>query len=77
MLALIDTGLRRQEAYEIVQRSALKARDEGGSFRALLAGDPELSSRVNAERLNACFDLSHHLRHAGTIVDRAIAGESL
>ncbi len=74
MLALIDTGLRRQEAYEIVQRSALKARDEGGSFQALLAADPELSSRVPPARLAACFDLEHHLRHAGAIVDRALAG---
>ncbi len=75
MLALIDTGLRRQEAYEIVQRSALKARDEGGSFQTLLGADPELSSRLGAERLAACFDLEHHLRHAGAIVDRALAGE--
>jgi adenylosuccinate lyase len=75
MLALIETGLKRQQAYEIVQRSALKARDEGGSFRALLAADPELSSRVDDKRLAACFDLDHHLRHCGTIVDRALAGE--
>ena len=74
MLALIATGLRRQEAYEIVQRSALRARDEGGSFQALLTADPELSARVPAEKLAACFDLQHHLRHCGTIVDRALAG---
>ncbi len=72
MLALIETGLRRQEAYEIVQRSALQARDEGGSFRALLAADPELASRVPAARLERCFELAHHLRHCGAIVDRAL-----
>jgi adenylosuccinate lyase len=75
MLALIDTGLRRQEAYEIVQRSALKARDEGGRFQDLLAADAELTARLPAERLAACFDLTHHLRHCGTIVDRALVGE--
>jgi len=75
MLALIETGLRRQQAYEIVQRSALKARDEGLSFPELLAGDAELSQRLSAERLASCFDLDHHLRHCGTIVDRALAGE--
>jgi adenylosuccinate lyase len=75
MLALIETGLKRQEAYEIVQRSALKARDEGGSFPALLALDQAIKSRLTDERLAACFDLGHHLRHCGAIVDRALAGE--
>ncbi len=74
MLALIATGLRRQQAYEIVQRSALRARDEGGSFQALLTADPELNARVPADKLSACFDLKHHLRHCGAIVDRALAG---
>jgi adenylosuccinate lyase len=75
MLALIDTGLRRQEAYEIVQRSALKARDEGGRFQDLLAADPQLTERVSLERLASCFDLTHHLRFCGAIVDRALTGE--
>jgi adenylosuccinate lyase len=75
MLALVETGLKRQEAYEIVQRSALKARDGGGHFAALLALDPALKSRLSDERLAACFDLDHHLRHCGAIVDRALAGE--
>jgi adenylosuccinate lyase len=75
MLALIETGMRRQEAYEIVQRSALKARDQGGSFQALLGADPEVQSRLAPDRLVACFDLQHHLRHCGTIVERALAGE--
>ncbi len=75
MLALIETGLRRQQAYEIVQRSALKARDEGGRFQDLLAADPQLTERVSPERLASCFDLTHHLRPCGAIVDRALAGE--
>ena len=72
MLALIDTGLRRQEAYEIVQRSALEARDEGKSFQALLAADTDVTSRISTDKLASCFDLAHHVRHAGTIVDRAV-----
>jgi len=58
-----------------VQRSALESRDEGGSFQGLLAADPELASRITPERLASCFDLDHHVRHCGTIVDRALAGE--
>jgi adenylosuccinate lyase len=72
MLSLVRTGLPRQRAYEIVQRSALKARDEGGSFKALLAADPEVNSRLDGKTLDACFDLQHHLRHADVIFNRAL-----
>jgi adenylosuccinate lyase len=75
MLALVRTGLPRQTAYEIVQRSALRARDEGGDFHTLLAADPEVNSRLSAETLGAAFDLSHHLRHADRIIDRALSDE--
>ena len=75
MLALVRTGLPRQAAYEIVQRSALRARDEGGDFKSLLAADPEVSSRLAAGALDGAFDLSHHLRHSDRIIDRALADE--
>jgi adenylosuccinate lyase len=75
MLALVRTGLPRQTAYEIVQRSALRARDEGGDFKSLLAADPEVHGRLPAGALDAAFDLEHHLRHADRIVDRALSDE--
>jgi adenylosuccinate lyase len=75
MLALVRTGLPRQTAYEIVQRSALRARDEGGDFKALLAADPEVSARLPAGALDAAFNLEHHLRHADRIIDRALSDE--
>jgi adenylosuccinate lyase len=75
MLSLVRTGLPRQTAYEIVQRSALRARDEGGDFKSLLAADPEVSGRLPAGALDAAFDLEHHLRHADRIIDRALSDE--
>ena len=54
MLALVRRGLPRQRAYEMVQRSALAARDEGGTFRELLAADERgrrASPRARARRL--------------------------
>jgi adenylosuccinate lyase len=72
MLALVRTGLPRQKAYEIVQRSALAARDGAGAFPALLARDPEVSARLPEAELAACFDLDHHLRWAETILQRAL-----
>jgi adenylosuccinate lyase len=75
MLALVRTGLPRQAAYEIVQRSALRARDEGGDFKSLLAADAEVSSRLEPGVLDGAFDLQHHLRHADRIIDRALSDE--
>jgi adenylosuccinate lyase len=82
MLALVRTGLPRQRAYEMVQRSALVAIAEAakagqvgarpGRFRELLAADPEVAVRLQAAELDACFDLHHHLRHAPMIIARAI-----
>jgi adenylosuccinate lyase len=72
MLALIKTGLPRQQAYEIVQRAALAAREQGGDFRQHLAADPELAARLSAAELEACFDLGHHLRYADAILERTI-----
>jgi adenylosuccinate lyase len=72
MLALVRTGLARQRAYEIVQRSALAARDQGGDFKSLLRADPELHSRLDDKALDACFDLGHHLRHIDALIDRAL-----
>jgi adenylosuccinate lyase len=75
MLSLVRSGLPRQTAYEIVQRSALRARDEGGDFKTLLAADPEVHSRLPAGALEAAFNLEHHLRHADRIIDRALCDE--
>ncbi len=79
MLALIHTGLARQASYELVQKHALDVSATLGqpagsspSFSERLAGDPKISSRLTAEQINRCFDLKHHLRFAGTIIDRAL-----
>ncbi|HEX7843790.1 MAG TPA: hypothetical protein VF469_40225, partial [Kofleriaceae bacterium] len=76
------TGLPRQPAYELVQRSALAAISEAaaagqvgarpGRFRELLGADPDIASRLDATELDALFDLEHHLRHAPVILERAL-----
>lgn len=73
LLALIHHGLRRQAAYEMVQRCAMKALTAGGRFRDHLAADPDVTSTLDARELERCFDLSRALAHAGDIVDRALA----
>ncbi len=73
LLALVSTGVGRQEAYVWVQRSAMKAWRGEGDFRALLGGDDDVRGRLDAATLDACFDLQHALRHCDEIVDRALA----
>jgi adenylosuccinate lyase len=73
LLALVEAGMPRQEAYVIVQRNAMKTWRGEGKFKDNLAADAELTSRLDAKTLAACFDLDHALAHVGGIVDRALA----
>jgi adenylosuccinate lyase len=73
LLALVEHGKERQAAYEIVQRCAMRALAGEGSFRALVAGEPEVTSSVSLEEIDRLFDLDHALRFASAIVDRALA----
>jgi adenylosuccinate lyase len=73
MLKLVRKGMARQAAYEMVQRSALKAVGGEGGFRALLGADPELAAKLTPAEIDEAFNLEHHLRHAGEIIDRALA----
>jgi len=75
LLALVATGMGRQDAYVVVQRSAMRAWAGQGSFRENLAGDPEVASRLSQETLGTLFDLDHALAHVPAIVKRAL-GES-
>jgi adenylosuccinate lyase len=70
----VEKGLLRQSAYELVQRSAMKAFRGEGQFRALLGADQDIASRLSPGELDACFDLEHALRFAERIVERAVRG---
>jgi adenylosuccinate lyase len=73
LLALVESGMPRQEAYVWVQRNAMRAWQGDGSFRENLAADKEVSAKLPRAKLDALFDLDHALRHAPTIVERALA----
>jgi len=70
LLKLTDAGLARQVAYEIVQRNAMRAWRERRSFLELLTAEPEVSGRVTADELKACFDPAWYLRHVDAIFKR-------
>ena len=70
LLALVQKGLHREEAYKICQQAAAKCWDEGISFRDALQANPEVTSRLSPEELDKCFDLGHHLRNVDVIFQR-------
>jgi adenylosuccinate lyase len=71
LLALVEGGLAREEAYRIVQRHAHAAwNTEGGDFRANLEGDPEVIARLSPAQLDACFATELHQAHLGVIWER-------
>src|SRR5438552_7820986 len=67
LLALVESGLSRDDAYRLLQRSAMRAWDEELDFRELVRGDEEIASRID---LDAAFDLDSYTRHVDTVFAR-------
>jgi adenylosuccinate lyase len=70
LLALVDAGLGRDEAYRLVQRNAMRAWDEERDFRQLVASDGEITAALDADALDRAFDLSAYTRHVDAVFDR-------
>jgi adenylosuccinate lyase len=67
LLALVESGLVRDDAYRLVQRHAMRAWDEGLDFRDLVRGDPEIAARVD---LGDIFDVRAYTRHVDDVFGR-------
>ena len=75
LLALASAGLTREAAYDIVQRVAMSVWAGGGSFRDLLAADPEVAALLKPAELAACFDAARSLQHVDAIYERAFGAD--
>ena len=67
LLALVESGLPRDEAYRLVQAHAMRAWEEEQAFRDLVEGDTAIAGRVD---LDAVFDLDAAVRHVDTVFER-------
>jgi adenylosuccinate lyase len=67
LLALVESGLARDDAYRLVQRAAMRAWDEELDFRELARADDEIASRLD---LDAVFELEAYTRHVDTVFAR-------
>ncbi len=70
LLALIDKGLVREEAYDTVQPLAMQAWDEQVQFRTLVDASEKITSYLTKEELDDCFDYNYHLQHVDMIFER-------
>jgi adenylosuccinate lyase len=70
LLALVESGLPRGDAYRLVQRPAMEAWDEERDFRLLVEAEPEIAARLGAAELDRVFDLAATVQHVDTVFDR-------
>ncbi len=74
MLALIEKGLSREQAYKVVQRNAMKSWKERVSFLGLLQSDPDVGQHLSKSELEGIFDYDYFLGHVDEIFQRVGLG---
>ena len=71
LLTLVEKGMKREEAYAIVQESAHTAWNKPeGNFRDLISKDPRVTQHLSPAEVEACFDPQHHLQHLEQVYQR-------
>ena len=75
LLELAKRGVSREQAYEWVQRNAMRSFAEGRDFKSLLLADPDVTSVLDVAAVERAFDLDDQLRHVQDIFSRVFACE--
>ena len=70
LIALIEKGLKRQEAYEMVQRQALRAWNEKVPLYDLVREDPDITKYLSGDEIESLFDVNYYLRYEDEILKR-------
>jgi len=70
LLALIDKGLVREEAYDTVQPLTARSWDEQIQFRPLVESNEKITSLLTKEEIDDCFDYNYHIKNVDMIFDR-------
>ena len=74
LLALIDKGAQRKEAYEAVQRNAMASWRGAGGLQQLASKDPFVAQHLTKREIAACFNPKYYLRHLDKIYRRVFSG---
>jgi adenylosuccinate lyase len=75
LLELARRGVSREDAYEWVQRNAMRSFQEQRDFKDLVAADRDIASRLAREEIEHAFDLGAQLRHVDAIFERVFKPE--
>jgi adenylosuccinate lyase len=70
LLELARRGVSREQAYEWVQRNAMRAFDEQRDFKTLLLADAEVTGVLSPEEIEGAFDLDQQLRNVDAVLER-------
>jgi len=70
LLALTQAGMDREDAYQVVQRNAMRAWQDNLDFQGLLEADPDVTKKLKPAEIAACFDLAYHTRRVDEIFKR-------
>ncbi|TLS34967.1 adenylosuccinate lyase [Pseudalkalibacillus caeni] len=70
LLTLIDKGMTREEAYDIVQPKAMEAWEKGIQFKELVKAEPEIKAKLSDEEIDECFNYEYHLKPVDMIFER-------
>ena len=70
LLALVKKGVTRENAYAMVQRNAMKAWEENKDFKTLLKSDSKIMDLINADEIDALFDLNKIMKNINKIYKR-------
>lgn len=70
LLALMDKGLRRSSAYDLVQALAMKSWKEELDFKTLVLKDKDIANYLNLKEIKSCFELDYYLRNISRIFKR-------
>ena len=73
LLKLVDKGLTREEAYELVQKNAMRSWERKENFKQLLLDDQNIRNFMSLEEIEECFDLSNDLKSVDYIFDRVFS----
>jgi adenylosuccinate lyase len=73
LLALTQAGVSREQAYEWAQRNAMKAWDEGGDLKALVAEDKDITAHLSRDQIDRVFSLDTYLRNVEVIFERVFS----
>ncbi len=70
LIALAESGISREDAYQMVQAHAMKTWDENKDFKVLVSEDEKICSLLGRDKIEEIFDVKYHLKYIDTIFDR-------